>query len=321
MSHSGATACSGPQDDIAKVAKLLVVDHGATGGQQVLHPGLLDATLQRDPADRGLTTSGTDRRSTTTTGSGPWTSTASDDPAYASPFSVPFMSGYGGITVTLMPNGSSYYVFSDNNEFGWSATVMGVEQARPDGRGRARRRGRLRLGRRDRQRRLRDRNGRALDRLGGGRRRSHRRTARAQRQLEGAHERGGDGGSLATLSQTVTIPAGCTNAQLRLWLRIVSDEVLANVYDKLDLTVTDADGDSTRLVRWSNMDEQEYTLETIPLGEYAGQTITLTFTGDENLRRATWFAIDDFGDATEDALGRLVTVSQSSMAVTVRRES
>ena len=103
----------------------------------------------------------------------------------------------------------------------------------------------------------------------------------------------GDGGSLATLSQAVTIPAGCTNAQLRLWLRIVSDEVLANVYDKLDLTVTDADGDSTRLVRWSNRDEQEYTLETIPLGAYAGQTITLTFTGDENRRRATWFAIDD----------------------------
>jgi hypothetical protein len=57
--------------------------------------------------------------------------------------------------------------------------------------------------------------------------------------------------------------------------------VLANVYDKLDLTVTDADGDSTRLVRWSNMDEQDYTLETIPLGAYAGQTITLTLTGDE----------------------------------------
>jgi hypothetical protein len=69
--------------------------------------------------------------------------------------------------------------------------------------------------------------------------------------------------------------------------------VLANVYDKLDLSVTDADGDSTRLVRWSNMDEQDYTLETIPLGAYAGQTITLTLTGDENRQRATWFAIDD----------------------------
>ena len=69
--------------------------------------------------------------------------------------------------------------------------------------------------------------------------------------------------------------------------------MLANVYDNLDLTVTDAAGDSTRLVRWSNIDKQEYTLETIPLGAYAGQTIKLTFTGDENRRLATWFAIDD----------------------------
>jgi hypothetical protein len=41
------------------------------------------------------------------------------------------------------------------------------------------------------------------------------------------------------------------------------------------------------------MDEQDYTLETIPLGAHAGQTITLTLTGNENRRRATWFAIDD----------------------------
>lgn len=69
--------------------------------------------------------------------------------------------------------------------------------------------------------------------------------------------------------------------------------MLANAYDKLDLTVTNADGESTRLARWSNMNEKEYTLGTIPLGAYAGQTITLTFTGKENLRRATLFAIDD----------------------------
>jgi hypothetical protein len=33
------------------------------------------------------------------------------------------MSGFGGITVALMPNGSSYYVFSDNNEFAWRDVV------------------------------------------------------------------------------------------------------------------------------------------------------------------------------------------------------
>jgi hypothetical protein len=38
------------QDDIAKVAKLLTVDRGAAEGNQLLHPGLLNATLQKDPA-------------------------------------------------------------------------------------------------------------------------------------------------------------------------------------------------------------------------------------------------------------------------------
>lgn len=118
------------QDDIAKVAKLLVADHGATGGQQVLHPGLLNSSLQGDPADRGLTTSGT---TPFKYNNGFWALDfdASDDPAYANPFWVPFMSGYGGITVTLMPNGSSYYVFSDNNEFAWAATVKESNKLAP----------------------------------------------------------------------------------------------------------------------------------------------------------------------------------------------
>ena len=29
------------------------------------------------------------------------------------------MSGFGGITVVLLPNGAIYYVFSDNAEFAW----------------------------------------------------------------------------------------------------------------------------------------------------------------------------------------------------------
>ncbi len=32
---------------------------------------------------------------------------------------VPFMSGYGGITVLMLPNGTAYYVFSDNDSFLW----------------------------------------------------------------------------------------------------------------------------------------------------------------------------------------------------------
>ena len=118
------------QDDIAKVAKLLTVDHGVAGGNQILHPGLLDATMQRVPTDRGLTTSG---RIPFHYNNAFWAQdfTSADNAALTSPFSVPFMSGYGGITVALMPNGSSYYVFSDNNEFGWRDVIMESNKLAP----------------------------------------------------------------------------------------------------------------------------------------------------------------------------------------------
>ncbi len=118
------------RDDIAKVAKLLVVDHGAVDGEQVLHAGLLDSSLQRDPRDRGSTTTGA---VPFRYNNGFWSrefSTA-DDAAFAAPFSVPFMSGFGGITVALMPNGSSYYVFSDNNEFSWVDVVAESNRISP----------------------------------------------------------------------------------------------------------------------------------------------------------------------------------------------
>jgi hypothetical protein len=36
---------------------------------------------------------------------------------------VPCPSGYGGIKVVLMPNGSIYNYFSDNNKFSWYDAV------------------------------------------------------------------------------------------------------------------------------------------------------------------------------------------------------
>jgi len=87
-----------------------------------LHPGLLDASLQRDASDRGITTGGP---TPFHYNNGFWARdfSSADNAAFTSPFSVPFMSGFGGITVALMPNGSSYYVFSDNNEFAWRDVV------------------------------------------------------------------------------------------------------------------------------------------------------------------------------------------------------
>ncbi|MFE2448878.1 hypothetical protein ACFXDF_43825 [Streptomyces sp. NPDC059426] len=118
------------QDSVARFAKFLNNDHGAVNGTQILDPTLLAATMQRTPQDRGMTTTGTKPMKYQ---NGFWGAefTSADNPAYTSPFYVPFMSGYGGITVAMMPNGATYYYFSDNNEFSWSAAVAEADKLAP----------------------------------------------------------------------------------------------------------------------------------------------------------------------------------------------
>lgn len=118
------------QDPVARFAKFLNNDHGAVNGTQILDPALLTATMQRDPEDRGMTTTGAKPMKYQNCFWGQ-EFTSADNPAYTSPFYVPFMSGYGGITVAMMPNGATYYYFSDNNEFSWSATVAEATKLAP----------------------------------------------------------------------------------------------------------------------------------------------------------------------------------------------
>ncbi len=44
---------------------------------------------------------------------------------------IPFMSGFGGITVALMPNNTLYYYFSDNQEFSWDRAVKASNKMKP----------------------------------------------------------------------------------------------------------------------------------------------------------------------------------------------
>jgi CubicO group peptidase (beta-lactamase class C family) len=118
------------QDDIAKVALLLNDQKGKIDGKQILEPSLLAASLQANPDDRGLDTSGLPVFKYR---NGFWAKqwTSSDNPKYPCSFWTPFMSGYGGITVVLMPNGSIYYYFSDNNEFWWVEAVNESNKLKP----------------------------------------------------------------------------------------------------------------------------------------------------------------------------------------------
>ena len=104
------------QDDLAKMARLLNNDHGMIGGVQILQPGMLDDTMQKNPADRGMTTSGAVPYKYN---NGFWAAPPDQFPQYNCSVYIPFMSGYGGITVAMAPNGATYYYISDNNEFSW----------------------------------------------------------------------------------------------------------------------------------------------------------------------------------------------------------
>lgn len=118
------------RDDIAKLAKLYNNDGGVAAGTQVLHPALLNATMQKDPADRGVVT-------TSSAGfqynNGFWAKqlTPAEFPQYSCSFWVPFMSGYGGITVAMLPNGATYYYFSDNDEFAWYTALHEANKLAP----------------------------------------------------------------------------------------------------------------------------------------------------------------------------------------------
>ncbi|KPC61830.1 aminopeptidase [Streptomyces chattanoogensis] len=98
-------------------------------------------------------------------------------------------------------------------------------------------------------------------------------------------------GSSATdsLSQSVTLPSGCTKATLTYWLHIDTDETDRVAYDTFGVKVG-----NTTLTTLSNTDAATgYTQRTLDLTPYIGQQITLTFTATEDASLQTSFVIDD----------------------------
>jgi hypothetical protein len=103
------------RDDVARVGHFLNVDEGRLEGTSLLDPLELASALQRDPSDRGLTIPSQGLRYNNSF----WARNIAQEIGCPGELWVPFMSGYGGITLLLLPNGMSYYVFSDNGTFEW----------------------------------------------------------------------------------------------------------------------------------------------------------------------------------------------------------
>ena len=87
----------------------------------------------------------------------------------------------------------------------------------------------------------------------------------------------------------MSIPAGCA-ATLSFYLHIDSAETTTTVqYDKLTVKVG-----ATTLATYSNLNKASgYQLRSFNVSSFAGQTVTVNFTGTEDSSLQTSFVIDD----------------------------
>lgn len=92
-----------------------------------------------------------------------------------------------------------------------------------------------------------------------------------------------------TLSQSVTLPAGC-HATLSFWLHVDTAETTTTTqFDKLMVKLG-----NTTLATFSNLNHiSGYAQHTYDVSSFSGQTVTLTFTGTEDVSLQTSFVIDD----------------------------
>jgi hypothetical protein len=93
-----------------------------------------------------------------------------------------------------------------------------------------------------------------------------------------------------TLSQSVTLPSGCTTYTFSFYLHIdTAETTTSTAYDKLTVQVG-----STTLATYSNLNKNTgYVQKSFSLAGYAGQTVTLKFTGTEDSSLQTSFVVDD----------------------------
>jgi Putative Ig domain len=92
-----------------------------------------------------------------------------------------------------------------------------------------------------------------------------------------------------TLSQTVTVPAACTNSTLSFWLHIDTAETTTTTqFDKLTITVN-----GTTVATFSNLNHASgYQQHSYSLGGRTG-SVTIKFSGTEDSSLQTSFVVDD----------------------------
>jgi hypothetical protein len=99
-----------------------------------------------------------------------------------------------------------------------------------------------------------------------------------------------------TLSQAVTLPTGCASYSFGFWLHVDTAETsTTTAFDKLQVQVLNGSGTVlSTLGTFSNLDAVTgYVQHGFSLAAFAGQTVTLKFTGTEDSIDQTSFVLDD----------------------------
>jgi len=122
------------QDDVVKLARFLNDYAGKLDGKQVLDPQRLRESLFRDPHTNGLMT-GDPRQvlGTVHYNHAFWARryTQLEYPQLSCDVWAPYMSGYGGISIVMLPHGAVFYVFSDAEEFVFNDAVLEINKFAP----------------------------------------------------------------------------------------------------------------------------------------------------------------------------------------------
>jgi hypothetical protein len=98
-----------------------------------------------------------------------------------------------------------------------------------------------------------------------------------------------------TVTQTITLPKGCTAYDFSFWLHInTAEKSKTTAYDTLKAQVLNSSGTVlATLHTYSNLGHNTgYAQHSFNLSSYAGQTIALKFTGHEDYEFQTSFVID-----------------------------
>lgn len=115
------------RDDLAKLGRYLAEGSGIADGRPIARRERLAAALQRDPLLPGLQIDARERYNDSFWAMDIGKAIGCEEPVWAA-----YMSGYGGVTLAVLPNRTAYYYVSDGEQYdAWNRAMRELHKLRP----------------------------------------------------------------------------------------------------------------------------------------------------------------------------------------------